>query len=214
MRAYHFTSNKHALDDLTNNRMKVATIRELNDPFELLGMNLQNKEDRSTFQSWRNYLAEKFGFLTFSRNWHNNLMWSHYADKHKGVCLGFDLVDENIGNVIYTSTRVKIDLRNLKRDEPSLQSVLQVLSGKFTDWAYEDEVRVIYNLGEPDPRTGLFYAPFGKSLRLREIIAGPLCNTTEKEFRTIVPDTSVKLIKARLAFKSYRVVKNKQGFKT
>ena len=29
--------------------------------------------------------------LCFSRNWDNLLLWSHYGDRHMGVCLGFDI---------------------------------------------------------------------------------------------------------------------------
>ena len=63
-----------------------------------------------------------------------------------------------------------------------------------------------------DAETGLCYASFDDSQILKEIIAGPLCSTPENEFRELVPDSSVKLIKARLAFRSYRVVTDKRGF--
>jgi hypothetical protein len=35
MRLYHYLSEKHALDDLENKRLKIARIEDLNDPFEL-----------------------------------------------------------------------------------------------------------------------------------------------------------------------------------
>ena len=69
MRAYHFTSNEHALDNLRNKRMKIATIGDMNDPFELLGMNLRDKEARKKFRSWRDDMASDYGFMCFSRNW-------------------------------------------------------------------------------------------------------------------------------------------------
>jgi len=83
MRAYHFTSAIHALDDLKNNRLKIATIDDLNDPFELLGMDLRDKEARATFRSWRDDMASDYGFLCFSRGWRNK--WSKpagYRGKH------------------------------------------------------------------------------------------------------------------------------------
>ena len=213
MRAYHFTTAEYALDDLGNNRLKIATIDDLNDPFELLGVDLRTGEDRSVFRAWRQEMAQTLGMLCFSRNWHNPVLWSHYADKHRGVCLGFDIADDTLGNVIYTSTRFRLNRYDLERNEISLQKVLQLLSAKFTDWAYEDEIRVMRNLHEPDADIGLYFADFSNSLVLREIIAGPLCTITKNQFRDIVPDSSVKLIKARLAFRSYRVVKNKKGFR-
>lgn len=214
MRGYHFTSAKHALDDLRNNRMKIAVIDDLNDPFELLGMDLRGGKSRLLFQRWRKQIAQDYGFLCFSRDWHNPLLWSHYADKHKGVCLGFDVADQNVIDVIYTSSRLQLTPKDLERKEGAKQIMARLLSAKFTDWAHEDEVRIFCDLSERDPTTGHFFSSFGDTIVLREIIAGPLCKTIEKQFRDIVPNQSIKLVKARLAFGSYRVVRNKQGFRS
>jgi hypothetical protein len=35
MRAYHFVSSQHALEDIRYRRLKIARLDELNDPFEL-----------------------------------------------------------------------------------------------------------------------------------------------------------------------------------
>ena len=75
LRAYHFTSAKHALDDLRNSRLKIATIEDLNDPFELLGMDISGTDDRLKFRAWRKSMAESFGMVCFSRNWHNPVLW-------------------------------------------------------------------------------------------------------------------------------------------
>jgi hypothetical protein len=36
MRVYHFINEEYGLDDLRRRRLKIATILELNDPFETL----------------------------------------------------------------------------------------------------------------------------------------------------------------------------------
>ena len=46
------------------------------------------------------------GVLCFSRGWHNPLLWSHYGDKHRGVCLGFDVPNAHIVHVSYNSSRL------------------------------------------------------------------------------------------------------------
>ena len=212
MRAYHFTSNKHALGNLRNKRMKIATVGDLNDPFELLGMNLRDKEARRKFRAWRDDMAGDFGFLCFSRNWHNPLLWSHYGDKHKGVCLGFDLSDEHIIDVIYTGSRVQLPPGALDQVQDADQIMQRLLSAKYSDWAYEDEVRIFCDIADPDQR-GKYFSGYGDTSTLREVIAGPLCKTTAGEFRDAIADSSVKLIKSRLAFKSYRIVRDKRGFK-
>lgn len=35
---YHFTKGKYGLEDIRLRRLKIATINQLNDPFELLGV--------------------------------------------------------------------------------------------------------------------------------------------------------------------------------
>ena len=213
MRAYHFTSNEHALDNLRNKRMKIATIGDMNDPFELLGMNLRDKEARKKFRSWRDDMASDYGFMCFSRNWHNPLLWSHYGDKHSGVCLGFDLSDEHLIDVIYTGSRIQLPNGVLNQAKGADQIMQRLLSAKYTDWAYEDEVRVFCDLADPDAKSGRYFSGFGDTIALKEVIAGPLCKTTAEQFRDVIEDQSVKLIKSRLAFKSYRIVKDKRGFK-
>ena len=47
MRLYHFTLAKHALSNIQNRWLKIAEINQLNDPFELLAMNLRDKVQRS-----------------------------------------------------------------------------------------------------------------------------------------------------------------------
>lgn len=34
----------------------------------------------------------------FSEKWNNIQMWGHYADKYKGICLGFNAIDDNKNN--------------------------------------------------------------------------------------------------------------------
>ena len=44
--------------------------------------------------------------LCFSFKWSNPVLWAHYADKHKGICLGFDVPDDNVQRVKYVDTRL------------------------------------------------------------------------------------------------------------
>lgn len=52
----------------------------------------------------------------FSSDSLNVLMWSHYADSHKGICLGF----ANIRNEEYPA--LKFDLGNVPGDPPTLEN--------------------------------------------------------------------------------------------
>jgi hypothetical protein len=73
---------------------------------------------------------------------------------------------------------------------------------------------VFATLEEPDPASGLYFADFGKDCVLRQVIAGPICMLTEGELREAIgtQHRRVALTKARVAFKSFRVVENRSGF--
>jgi hypothetical protein len=83
-RRYYYCKASHALDDVTRQRIKVALYPDLNDPFELLACELSDPTRRAVFQATKNYLASTTGLICFSRSWRSLLMWSHYADKHRG----------------------------------------------------------------------------------------------------------------------------------
>lgn len=88
-----------------------------------------------------------FGICCFSENPLDLLMWSHYADKHKGICILFD-IEEDI-NFFTFPIKVHYPERypnfNYIRDRNNESaSLIQFLFGnKPKNYSYEDEVRVI-----------------------------------------------------------------------
>lgn len=81
------------------------------------------------------------GICCFARNFHNTLMWSHYAANHSGVCLVFAPGQDTslfIVKVRYTDSFVP---RNYY--EENRVGVLIMLSTKSSDWSYEEEYRSI-----------------------------------------------------------------------
>ena len=70
---------------------------------------------------------------------------------------------------------------------------------------------LLSRLDERDP-SGYFY-PFDKRVQLREVIAGPLCDIPKSVIDEALKGyKEVRVVKARLAFNTFRVVKNMQGF--
>jgi len=57
----------------------------------------------------KNELAQERGLLRFSRDWHNPVLWSHYASRHTGLCLGFDVPDDCLGPVSYSRKRLVVE---------------------------------------------------------------------------------------------------------
>ncbi|MEB8330779.1 DUF2971 domain-containing protein [Flavobacteriaceae bacterium KMM 6897] len=102
---------------------------------------------RSSIEKTRDDLFSKIGVSCFSKNNSNLLMWSHYADSHKGFCLEFDSNLEPFSKsfeVIYNSNIPTINSDLLLDDKLSLESFKKLLSYKSIDWKHEDELRLLH----------------------------------------------------------------------
>ena len=96
-RLYHYYNNiDHALILLKHGLVWFSSFRHLNDPFEHVIPVFQQANERGKhvqlsepkLRSKREVLA---GIFCLSRENDNFQMWSHYANRHAGVCIGFDL---------------------------------------------------------------------------------------------------------------------------
>jgi len=209
MRVYHFLATDNALDDLKNRRVKLSKIDDLNDPFELSCMAQRDRRVRKALRRFRTKMAQHYGMLCFSKNWHNTVLWSHYATKHRGVCLGFDVDDQYLRPVSYVAERPDLQI------PPTEETAQHLLFTKYCDWSYEEEVRGWFRLETRDPSTGFYFYNFDEKVQLSEIIAGPLCDTSRTDIDAALEGNQghIRVIKARLAFNTFRVVENRQGFR-
>jgi len=57
MRLYHFTTAQYGLDNIDRRRLKIATIPDLNDPYELLCFDMSDKEFRWSMNGFKQYWA-------------------------------------------------------------------------------------------------------------------------------------------------------------
>ena len=89
----------------------------------------------------------------------------------------------------------------------------RLLATKFRDWKYEDEVRVYTDLKDADAATGHYFKDFGGDLALKEVILGPRYAGSAAKIAALARAcvAGVSLIRARLAFKTFRVVPNELG---
>lgn len=213
MRLYNLSDATHALANIALRRMKISRIADLNDPFELLSINLRDKRLREGFRTAKEQIHSNNGVLCFSRSWNNPVLWSHYADKHRGICLGFDVDDSCVMPVTYET-----DLKKFEPDPRSGKAVLteqyvkRLLATKFRDWAYEDEVRIYVGLDHSTVEGALYFADFSDKIQLREIILGARCDVPISRARHMAGlfPHKVHVIKGRLAFTKFSVVENRQ----
>jgi hypothetical protein len=213
MIAYHFISEKYALDVVSDQCLKLSLFTDLNDPFELLASDLQTPELRQEAIRFKDFMSSKYGILCFSENWKNPLLWSHYADKHKGVALEFSIKDEIALPVNYRQNRFKINFQAKK--DPKTPVTKREIEGlwltKYISWNYEEEIRVICSQNKCFKKDGLLFYPLNNKIVLEGIILGPLCDTTIPEIKERVPkNMNLKVVKSRLAFRSFNIVEQKQ----
>lgn len=214
MRLYHYLSTCYAVDDLERRRLKIAQVEDLNDPFELLAPRLDTDEQHQIWEGWKEAQKNRWGALCFSKTWRNPVMWGHYADRHRGMCLGFDIPDKLLMPILYKQERPKIDVEKLHQDAKLTGDVAnRFLRTKYAGWSYEREVRVYARLNNRDRESGLFFADFGPDLKLAEVIAGPLCELELGGIQKSVQpaDSSVTIKRARLAARRFQIVDDHSG---
>ena len=214
MRVYHLLPEAHALDDLRRRRLKVSRLDDMNDPFELLTVSLKDKQHRAALRRFKADLDRPWGALCFSRRWRHPMLWSHYADKHRGICLGFDVPEKRAVRVAYTSKRIEFDIeRQLAKGTRDKKLGLKLLTTKYEGWKYEDEVRFIVSLDEPDSHTGMYFCAFGRQLALKEVILGVRSTLSRGDVTAELSesDRHATIVKARLAFRSFSVVRQRNA---
>lgn len=207
MRVYHFLRAIYAIDDIKERHLKISQIDELNDPFELWCVAQEDRRLRKALGGFKKEMGERFGMICFSKRWHNPLLWSHYADRHRGICLGFEVDERRLKRVNYVTARPNLQV------PPTKESMDELLFTKYRDWQYEEEWRGWFTLDERNA-SGHYFYPFVDMVRLSEVIAGPLCDTPKARIDEALKGYSddIRAIKARLAFRTFRVVENQQGF--
>jgi len=89
--------------------------------------------------------SEDVGVSCFAESKDIMLMWSHYANHHKGFCLEYDTKEEPFCNVCPVD--YVIDFPEIKShflfEDDDLKTYIRLLTTKFRDWSYEREWRII-----------------------------------------------------------------------
>ncbi len=142
------------------------------------------------------------GICCFSTLYDSNLMWSHYAKYHKGICLKFDITKDpdfftTLLTVRYHQLLPHFDFFSCKG-----KIFEKCIQAKHTDWSYESEVRILKTPTDIFRNNQSRVFQFKNSEALEEIIFG--AKTDEKTIECIKnlcnnPDKShVKFSKMKL----------------
>ena len=211
LRVYHMMEARWALVAIKNQRLKVSRFENLNDPFELFALNRHTQAARTASKKFAAAFNATQGLLCFGADWSNAVMWSHYGEKHKGVCLGFDVRRTLLQRIEYKDKRVRAALGSDPATAvltPALQNQLACI--KAQAWHYEEELRRFVVLASTVSEPPLHFVSFDADMQLKEVILGDRCVEDLNAVRQLVAAKSPSAVafKARLAYRSFRVVLN------
>ncbi len=137
----------------------------------------QKAQNNSIFDNFPNSHMDEIGVFCMTEKKDNILMWSHYADGHKGICLEFQPIPTSPFFVIaqemnYEYKYSKPNMLRSTKDE----KMLAVLLTKSKDWEYEKEWRIINHDNGP----GIYKFP-------TELLTGVIlgCSIVEK-FKNLI----------------------------
>lgn len=189
--------NEYSLSDLINNEISVSSPRVMNDPYDTLLLkwgefiretHKGKKHVDALTQSFEPYrirsfcrLKDKQGNDTISKV----LMWSHYADNHKGFCLKYNFSKDFIRtegrftsrfrDILYHKSGAPFDLNLDSLDTD------KALCTKLNDWEYENEVRLITYA--PDKKEEFLSIPMDEKSTIEAVYFGYRC--PDKKIQTI-----------------------------
>jgi hypothetical protein len=164
------------------------------------------------------------GVLCLTRTQRHLLMWSHYAEGHRGMLLEFD--DENAcfrRNVPGTEFQGRLIPVTYSDSRPPVTSgtadaIARCLTSKALEWAYEQEVRMFLPLSAADPPvtveangTPLHLIDI-PPVALRSVTLGCLSNDKEKVVQALRGTADHVIIRASsIDIREYRLHYNQQA---
>lgn len=137
------------LSAIERGRIYCGTFDYMNDPMEgFYRPNAHLKDQASNRKLSDRVLSEKLGLgvASLSETWDNELMWAHYADGFRGICVAYKVspllggLDDQFAfsRVSYGDKPHYLSLQSM-RDEDRARAIL---STKSLKWAYEREWRL------------------------------------------------------------------------
>jgi hypothetical protein len=174
MKLYRYQPiNELTISNLIQGKNWVSDPLNFNDPFELRVTEIKNSNNNSELvylDEQSRYMRVKYneivsshGVVCYSKVEPNLIMYSHYADKHKGMCLEFNIPSKNN----YKLKKVKYCIE-FEKIQFSLDPVIfkdeieKIMTTKSIHWNSEEEYREIFASKEcyseyPGMLTGIIF---------------------------------------------------------
>lgn len=173
--------NEYSIINLIDNKTAFSTRRNFNDLFDskvdLIKPNRRELKDLHTklkgkqkthfkhfllgkdgheqidkFFQLANEKFDEYLYSCFTTEPDNNLMWSHYANSHKGFCLEWDATKFKADKIQYKDEIASFYILDILKLEYGFAveteialKIWDALKTKLTEWKYENEYRVHLN---------------------------------------------------------------------
>lgn len=211
--------NNKKIDSIANNKFWVSTYDNLNDPFELKSIFIEEEKIEESgcplelvkelLRRYREYLIG-----CFTTNLTSNLpMWAHYANNHKGICIEYKVVSSNLFYpIIYERGRnscnnvcinflalahknMEGNITEQENDEAELYNQILFHNTIIKDksWEYEDEYRYIIPkmiCGNKEIKDGVLLDNRTVGIEISGIYLGMCC---EEKYKNMLIDIAKSL---------------------
>jgi hypothetical protein len=148
---YRYRSLRHfdrEVAAIRNATLHCAPYSALNDPMEGFYISSKRLRESENYKSIRALIADNkamLGICSFSEVHNNELMWAHYADQFRGICVAYRF-SGLLSNLGEDTEFIRLSYREnaptvLSKKEPEYLAK-RVLSCKNYRWLYEREWRM------------------------------------------------------------------------
>jgi hypothetical protein len=221
--------------------IKLSSAFNLNDPYELkfnldIDPLVQGHEEQflkenpgstaTDFKNWqdhgytwyaeqqqRNAVAQAIALCSFTEENKNNLMWSHYTNNHKGICVEykpelFEYLKTLKGYLIFWKVKYSDEPPTIKGLEDINSKVEKIMFNKQSEWKYEKEHRVVF-FSDKDTE----FIPIDRKY-IKSVYIGSRADTEiDRKIISVCKDTGIDIYYGITLGKSYEVSfeKHKEG---
>ena len=182
--------SKEIIYNITNQEIYFSDPSNFNDPFDPL-IRILNTDDSEDMLKLLN-----FRISCLSTNNSNILMWSHYANKHQGICIKYNiakLLTEK--DIIFKKTEY---IQTMPQPQSGFHlelsdttTIIDAFTQKHESWEYEEEYKLIVRTDKDSPVL--------KKCDIEAIYLGKDISPEDAEFiKNTVKNTDIKLYQMKI----------------
>ena len=155
-------------------------------------------------RNFKSVMSKHVGVSCMSKVATSNLMWAHYADSHRGLCIGFSF---DVSDIILIDNK-EVKYRDTKVHLPSYFVTLtnedrnpyyaEIAFSKGEEWSYEKEHRYVADLGtcktEKRGCKTYYYQDIDKR-DVKQVVLGIQCDLEDEVINIIKKNMDVPILK-------------------